>query len=153
MHEVGLDIKSLYQAPNPLPPQSHTLDSPGPNEIRGFTLRRVPVAVFSGLTLPFRWLWGKTKRLRLQKPPKVLFSFEQERFKYEGEPVEELQDALSPVYDQLDLHWYWRVMEWIPCELLPPDSCASVTMSSYGASRDYEKAERRDSRFGRLLGV
>jgi hypothetical protein len=113
-HEVGMDTDSIFKAPNPLPPQSHTLDKPGPNEIRGFTLLRVPVAVVSGVTLPFRWLWGKTKNLRLHKPPKVLFSPKEERFVYKGEPVEELQDALSPVYDQLDLHWYWKVMEWIP---------------------------------------
>ena len=30
------------------------------------------------------------------------------------EDVEELQDALSPIYDQLPRQWYWRVLEWIP---------------------------------------
>jgi hypothetical protein len=113
-HEVGLDTDSIFRAPNPISPETHSLDKPGGNEIRGFTLTRVPVAIWSGVSLPFRWLWGKTKKLRLQRPPRVLFSLEQERFVYQGEPVEELQDALSPVYDQLDLHWYWKFMEWVP---------------------------------------
>ena len=119
-HEVGLDIDSIFRAPNPLPPQTHNLDKPSSDEMRGFTLLRVPAATISGLSLPFRWLSGKAKNLRLQKPPRVVFSLEQERFVYKGEPVEELQDALSPIYDQLNLHWYWRVMEWVPCELPPP---------------------------------
>ena len=30
------------------------------------------------------------------------------------EPQEELNDALSPIYDQLEEHSYWRAMELIP---------------------------------------
>ncbi|KAF9786823.1 hypothetical protein BJ322DRAFT_1052259 [Thelephora terrestris] len=116
-HEVGLDTDSIFNAPNPLSPETHHLDKPAANQIRGFTLSRVPVAIFSGLSAPFRWLGGKVKNLRLRRPPRVVFSpsLELPRFKYEGsEALEELRDALSPVYDQLDLHWYWKVMEWIP---------------------------------------
>jgi len=91
------------------------LDKPAANQIPGFALHRVPVAIISGLSAPFRWLGGKVKNLRLQRSPRVVFSLELPRFEYEGsEALEELGDALSPVYDQLDLHWYWKVMEWIP---------------------------------------
>jgi hypothetical protein len=116
-HEVGLDTDSIFQAPNPLSPETHHLDKPAANQIPGFALHRVPVAILSGLSAPFRWLGGKVKNLRLQRSPQVVFSLELPRFEYEGsEALEELGDALSPVYDQLDLHWYWKVMEWIPCE-------------------------------------
>ena len=30
------------------------------------------------------------------------------------EPQEELNDALSPIYNQLEEHSYWRIMELIP---------------------------------------
>jgi hypothetical protein len=30
------------------------------------------------------------------------------------EEHEELQDALSPIYDQLDEWWVWRLVEWLP---------------------------------------
>jgi hypothetical protein len=113
-HEVGLDIDSIFKAPNPLSPETHSLVKPGSGEIKGFSFIRIPLAVLSGLSSPFRWGWGKMKRLRLHKAPKPTFSLELPRFKYEGEPQEELADAISPIYDQLDLHWYWKVMEWIP---------------------------------------
>ena len=119
-HEVGLDIDSIYEAPKQLPPENLPLDSPRrSNEVRRFTLRRVPVAIFSRLCLPFRWLWGKVKNLRSKGPPQPNSLPKTWDFEYEGEALEELNDALSPVYDQLDQHWYWKVMEWIPCELPP----------------------------------
>ncbi|EIN13932.1 hypothetical protein PUNSTDRAFT_110090 [Punctularia strigosozonata HHB-11173 SS5] len=33
---------------------------------------------------------------------------------YEGEAIEELHDALSPMYDQMDKKLFWQMMEWIP---------------------------------------
>ncbi|EPQ54493.1 hypothetical protein GLOTRDRAFT_77041 [Gloeophyllum trabeum ATCC 11539] len=33
---------------------------------------------------------------------------------YLGEAEEELLDALSPIYDQLRLTWWWRILEWLP---------------------------------------
>ena len=118
-HEIGLDINSIFKAPDPMAPETHHLDTPGTGQIRGFSFLKVPVAVFSGLSLPFRWTWGKLKGLRLRRSPQIAFSIDVERFKYEGEAQEELKDALSPVYDQLKVHWYWTLMEWIPCEWLP----------------------------------
>lgn len=123
-HEVGLDIDSILVAPKPLLPDTYQLQKPGSGELKGFSLIRVPTAVLSGATLPFRWVWVKLTHLRFQKPPKVPYLPELPRFQYEGEAREELEDAISPVYDQLQMHWYWKVMEWIPCES-PRIFCAS----------------------------
>ena len=51
-------------------------------------------------------------------------------------PTEELKDALSPIYDQLEKRTFWRVMEWIPCE--PSSSLkpfAPMTTSSKPSGR------------------
>ncbi|KAF9645435.1 hypothetical protein BDM02DRAFT_3101283 [Thelephora ganbajun] len=133
-HEVGLDVDSIFKAPNPLPPATLHLAGPDSTELEGFSLRHIPVVIISGLGSPFRWIWGKLSHLRLRRSPQVIFSLEQSRFVSEGEAQEELNDALSPIYDQLEKHTYWKVMEWIPCKLpLSPDPCASAAMSSYGA--------------------
>lgn len=120
-HEIGLDLKHISDAPSPLRADTHHLVKPGQSQIKGFTFSRIPVAIFSGLTLPFRWVGSKIGGLR-RRPKDAkddLFGSDLPRFEYEGEPHEELMDALSPVYDQLDAHFYWKVMEWIPCELPP----------------------------------
>ena len=133
-HEVGLDIDSLSAAPKPLSPTALYLAEPSGAELEGFSFRHIPIAIISALSSPFRWVWSKLSNLRLRKAPKVVFSLEQERWVSEGEAQEELNDALCPIYDQLDKHTYWKVMEWIPCKLSPyPDSLASAAMSSYGA--------------------
>ncbi|THH13472.1 hypothetical protein EW146_g6748 [Bondarzewia mesenterica] len=38
----------------------------------------------------------------------------EERERFLGEDVEELNDVLSPMYDQLPRRWYWRLIEWMP---------------------------------------
>ena len=35
------------------------------------------------------------------------------KWAFEGEDKEELTDALSPIYDQLEKHPYWQPMEWV----------------------------------------
>ena len=118
-HEVGLDIgsDSVFEAPQPLSPVTLHLAGPDAAELnKGFALRKIPVAIISTLGSPFRWFWGKLSHLRLHSAPKVAFSLDQQKFISEGEAREELDDALSPVYDQLKTHTYWKVMEWIPCK-------------------------------------
>ena len=133
-HEVGLDIDSIFEAPKALRPATLHLAGPDANELQGFSFRNVPVAIISTLGAPFRWIWGKLSHLRLHKAPKVVFSLEQARFISEGEAREELDDALSPVYDQLKKHTYWKIMEWIPCKLPRfPNHPAYAAMSSCGA--------------------
>jgi len=112
MHEVGLDIGSITKAPNPLRPTELQLTRANSAELRGFSFRKVPVAVVSGLGSPFRWVWGKLSNLRHHDSPK--FTLEPQRPISLGEAQEELEDALSPIYDQLNKHTYWKVMEWIP---------------------------------------
>lgn len=124
-HEVGLDIENIFKAPKALSPETHHLVKPGSGELKGFTLSRIPIAIFSGLTSPFRWVGVKAKHLLRPKPSDAALSFDLPQFEYEGEAREELKDALSPIYDQLPLHWYWRLMEWIPCEC--PPSLGRVT--------------------------
>lgn len=154
-YEVGMDVDSLqapFKPPTQVLPQGQSLKLPGSGEKQGFTLSRsIPVAIYSGITLPFRWSWNKVTHLRYHKivpppPPR-------DDTQFKGEGHEELEDALCPIYDQLHLHWYWKVMEYIPCELptclVPP----SVNELIRGASRDHQKAERRDSRFGRGMGL
>lgn len=117
-HECGMDIESIFKAPNSLPPENRQLVKPGVGQIKGFSFARVPLAILKGISLPFRWVWTKLLHLRIQKSA-VPFSLDLPGFEYEGEPHEELKDALSPIYDQLDAHWYWKLMEWLPCELHP----------------------------------
>jgi hypothetical protein len=142
-HEVGLDIDSIFAAPKPLSPTTLHLAGPDGTELQGFSLLHLPAAIISALGSPFRWIWGKLSH----RSPKAVFSFEQEGFVSEGEAQEELDDALCPIYGQLDKHIYWKVVEWIPCKL-PPNLSPSAAMSSYGAQRDYKKAECRGGRFG-----
>ena len=124
MHEVGLDINSLSTAPDPLPPEIRQLGIPGDSFLsflRRFSSLHIPSAILRGLNLPFRWVKSEFLNLLYYTPPEFEFAFTSAAglFQYKGEAEEELKDALSPIYDQLNLHWYWKVMEWIPCESLP----------------------------------
>lgn len=144
-HEAGMDIGSLSKPPNPLSPENLHLTRPGDGKIKGFSFTRIPIAVASGVALPFRWVWGKLEHLHLKKSPNVVFDFDVTRFKYEGEPQEELKDALSPIYDQLDAHWYWTLMEWMPCEsFLPVSGDELINGASKGIMKK-QSAEVADS--------
>ena len=118
-HEVGLDIDNISEAPKPLSPATLHLAAPDAAGLQGFSLRRLPIAIISTLGSPFRWVGSKFSNLRLRAPPKLPFTLEQQKFVSDGEAQEELDDALSPIYDQMKKHTYWRVMEWIPCESPP----------------------------------
>jgi len=114
--EVGLDIDSISDKP-PLRLEGKHLDltPPDGSELKGFSLSTVPVAVGSAIISPFRWTWRKVSHLFSKNPPKVPFTLENtKRLSYAGEAQEELEDALTPIYDQLNKHTYWKVMEWIP---------------------------------------
>lgn len=111
-HEIGLDIDSIPQAP--ILPSSHLYPPTEPNdaELQGITCPRILFTILCGLGFPLLWLWSKIESLHI---PKMVLNFpKRRRFEYEGEAEETVQDALSQIYDQLDRHWYWKVMEWIP---------------------------------------
>ena len=134
-HEIGLDIDSVSQAPEALSSANLHLANPSGAELQGFSFSHIPVAIISALGYPFRWGWKKLPDLHIRSTPQTVISLDRPRpiFTSNGEAREELVDALSPIYDQLKEHTYWKVMEWIPCKLpFPPDLSASVATSSYG---------------------
>jgi hypothetical protein len=114
---LGLDIDHIDKAPAPILPQGKPLRKRGPEELPGF---RIHKAIASGLQSPFLWGWDKMKNLVIPKPKtKTQDSPHNTPVQYIGEAQQELDDALSPIYDQLELHLYWKVMEWFPCESPP----------------------------------
>ena len=117
-HQVGLDIDSYtaFETPQLLPSATDYLARPKPDH--GVSLRRI-------LTSPFRWIRGELSHTSTSESV-----FDQNRFVFKGGPQEELKDALSPIYDQLEKHTYWKVMERFPCELFPsPKPFVSITAS------------------------
>ena len=120
-NEVGLDIDSILEVPQHLPPEIPRLTRADTAELEGFSVRQIPVVIVSALGSPFVWIWDKLSHIRSQnpqKPPPALKGLKPQ--KSEGEAKEELNDALSPIYDQLEKYTHWKVMEWIPCK--PPRS-------------------------------
>jgi hypothetical protein len=109
-HQVGLVLHPgtthEAQPPYPLP------DDPTESD-NGFSLRRM-------LTSPFSWIKSKfsqtspSESVSDRKKPAS-----KDKFIFKGGFQEELNDALSPICDQLEKYWYWKVMEWIPCGLPP----------------------------------
>jgi hypothetical protein len=125
MHEVGLDIDSVLKVPPLLSSENLHLSRPSGAELEGFSFRHIPVSIISGLSYPFRWAWGKLPGPHLRDSEKLARVTEQlnklERSKpvSMGEPREELNDALSPIVDQIKMHPGWNIIEWIPCKLSP----------------------------------
>jgi len=108
-HEVGLDIENILQPPPRLNPDDTHIGKPEKPLSKSFLK-----TIWAFISTPFVWIWSKLRGLRGHTHPTVVFVSEESRFVSEGEAREELQDAMSPIYDQIPLHWYWRVMEWLP---------------------------------------
>ena len=135
-NEVGLDandVDSIIKAPDPLPAETYHLDPRDSEQENRTALPRIAASFSSGVNFPFRWARGKLEALRPNGSPHASTSKSQ-TLPYQGEAQEELNDALHPIHDELDVCWYWKIMEWIPCESFPLDSYFTVTIS-YGASR------------------
>ena len=124
-NKVGLEYKPNHKASKALPSTTRRLTRPDSTELQGFSASDIPATVISALGSPFRRVWRSLPGPRnlpqaaIPCPSKPIFIFE-------GEAEEELADALSPVYDQLKKHTYWKIMEWIPCKLSPPSLSASA---------------------------
>ena len=104
MDAFGRDVKSISKAPAAVSSADFYL-LPPPNT------KSTSSSLTSALSFPFRWIWGK---------PPASDSSETKGRDHIGEDKEELNDALSPIYDQLEEHTYWKVMDWFPCKLHPP---------------------------------
>ena len=126
-HEVGLDIVGdidpTFTIPKPLSPGPLHLRRPSGAELEGFSFGRILIAIISGLGCPFHWAEGKLLSLRLhdsKKPVRALEKLERRGPVSLGEPREELNDALSPIVDQIKVNPGWKIVEWIPCKFSPP---------------------------------
>ena len=122
-NEVGLDIDPAFKIPVPihkpaLEPGFLHLRRPSDAELGKLSLRHIPAAVVS----PFRWVQGQVSKLRIHNSKKfvrALRELERRKPTTIGEPHEELNDTLSPVFDQIKIHPWWNIIEWLPCKLSP----------------------------------
>jgi len=120
MHEVGLDIDSITEAPEPLSSKKHALRRLKATELAGFSFRRrIPFAIISALGSPFRWARDKMSNLRSRDSKQLVCPIGRVKPVFESEPLEELNDALSPIVDQIEVQPAWNIVEWIPCKLSP----------------------------------
>jgi len=111
-HEVGMDIDNLYFPPPRLSPKGKELKLD--TEKRQHGIVNFVKIMWSTATLPATWLATHLRNLVVHSGPTPVFVSPESRFESKGEAVEELEDALCPVYDQLNMHFYWKVMEWLP---------------------------------------
>ena len=123
MHEVGLDVDidsgAILDPPEPSSATEECLIEP----------KSTDVSLRDMLKSSWNWIWGKFSHAHDSGT-----KFCRDMPISKGECVEELNDALSPIYDQLEKHTYWRIMEYVPCELLPsPKSLASMARDLYDA--------------------
>ena len=99
INQVGLDINSIDKAPKPLPSSGLRLSVPTDSSLT------------SVITSPVRWAWNKVPRILTPPPPPG--------WVFAGEAQEELNDALSPIHDELEKHANWRPVEWYYCKFPP----------------------------------
>jgi len=126
-NEVGLDIDFDLGMPVPvhkpaLKPDVLHLRRPINAELGKYSLRHIPAVIVSGLGSPFRWAQNQVSKLRIHDSKKftgALRELERKKPITKGEPHEELNDALSPIFDQIEIHPWWNVIEWLPCKLSP----------------------------------
>jgi hypothetical protein len=98
VNQVGLDINSIDKAPEALPSAGSRSSASA-----RFSLTSV-------VTVPALWLWNKVPQFR---------PLPAREWDFEGEAQEELNDALSPINDQLKIHPIWYLMELVRRKLHP----------------------------------
>ena len=96
--EIGLDPKTVYPVvlprPKNLDAKEHTLEDFPPSHKEN----------------PIRPSWYSFWRHHKLEDGDL----ERRRAMLASEEHEELKDALSPVYDQMELKWWWKILEWTP---------------------------------------
>jgi uncharacterized protein (DUF2235 family) len=154
--EVGMDvdIKNLriMEAPERLRPDPRNERHRIPVEqatLEGFPfISNVPI---SAAALPLTIAKGVvstllspiTKLVTPKPQPKVPKTLEQiraEREPFQGEAMEELLDAVSPMYDQLELAPHWWVLEFLPLQVKKE---LAVYMSADKALSNYTRIQNR----------
>jgi len=116
-NEVGLDIgPNLEVAPKALSPEPPRLARADTAELDALSMRQIPIAIIYTLGSPLIWIWNRMPHVRSpSKAPPAHDCLKSQKSK--GEAREELNDALCPIYDQLEKYTHWKVMEWLPCKL------------------------------------
>jgi len=119
--EVGLDIDEGIGPTATVPKQLSpgALRKPSGGELEGFSPSHIPDAVISELSSPSRWIQGKLSSLRSHKFKKHKDTSKRPKHISSKESEEDLNDALSPIVDQIKMHPVWNIVEWIPCKLSP----------------------------------
>ena len=130
--EVGLDIVKgigpIAAAPEQLLPGA--LRKPSGGELEGFFPSHISAAVMSDLGSSSRWARGKLSSLRLHNSKKREETSEQPKHAPSKESDEDLNDALGPIVDQIEMHPAWNIIEWIPCKL-PLLTLASISGNEF----------------------
>ena len=65
------------------------------------------------------WVRGKLLSLRLRNSKKPKGTPQKPKHVSSKESDEDLNDALSPIVDQIKMHPAWNIIEWMPCKLSP----------------------------------
>ena len=121
--EMGKDVVPTLSPPDPLPPSGDcsALARPSKGEFEGYSFRRFPVAIISGLTSPFRWVGRGLHKLCTRDfgDDTDIPTRSERKVPSEIEANEERKDALSPIFDEMRIHPWWKVLEFLPCKFCP----------------------------------
>ena len=136
--DVGLDIDEgigpTAVVPKRLSPG--VLRKPTGGELEGFSPRHIPDAIMSELSSPSRWIQGKLSSLRLHNSKKPKHTSQRPKHVSSKESDEDINDALSPIVDQIKMHPAWNIIEWMPCKLSP------LTLLSISAGNELMRYSR-----------
>ena len=133
MNEVGLDIGSLSKVLDSMALDPTPLDPTEPDSTP--PLSKPPNPILPGT----RPLDRPDYTARLRNPPKTAITLGRSRqgFETKGEAQEELDDALSPIYDQFKTSLFgkivWKGMDWLPCKFPPSPGENELTRCQKGS--------------------
>jgi hypothetical protein len=122
-YDIGLDIDNILDHKCPAPPRAK------PDGVFLQTRKGCDIQLSFGykllllFALPFNVLWSHLKKLRLgPNLNEVKLDSDSEPTSFEGEAVEEMKDAVSPIFDQMSQSLFWHIMEYIPFLLRKPSA-------------------------------
>jgi hypothetical protein len=113
-NDIGLDVENILDPDCPTPPRS----KPDSVHLQTYGCRPTFVDRLSELFKVLRTVvWSHL----VKHDPKVNEGESVCRVS-KGESVEEMHDALSPIYDQMSHSLFWQIMEYIPFVLRKPSA-------------------------------